>query len=97
MSNNKEIRILFISTDEVQAWKRPIALRFEEREVWVTLYWDEQDGYTALIRTFSDDEWSEEQKTEFGEWLRQQDNLAYLDGETAFEQTNTFLEEDNNE
>lgn len=97
--SNKNIDIAFIGNDEVQAWKRPIRLGFKPAtQVWqtahISLYWDEQDGYSAIVKQFFDN-WSEDEKAEFQEWLREQENLATLDDLTAFEQTNTSLEEDN--
>jgi hypothetical protein len=82
MPEADKIRVLLISQ---QAWKRAIALRFEEREVWVTLHWEDQKEYSALIRTFSD-EWSDDQKAEFQDWLLDSENLALLDSETAQEE-----------
>jgi hypothetical protein len=79
MSEADKIRVLFISQ---QAWQRAIALRFEEREVWVTLHWEDQKGYSAVIRTLSE-EWSDDQKAEFQDWLLDSENLALLDSETA--------------
>ena len=98
MSNNEQehpdIDIAFIMTDEVQAWKRPIRLRFKGNEAQVSLYWDEQGGYSAIVKKFFEG-WSEDEQAEFLQWLRVQENLAILDDLTAWKETNTSLEEDN--
>jgi hypothetical protein len=94
--SNPEIKITYISNDEVGAWKRPIRLRFKGNEAQVSLYWDEQDGYSAIVKKFFDG-WSEDEQAEFLRWTRDQENLAILDDLTAWKETNTSLEEDNNE
>ncbi len=38
--SNPEIKITYISNDEVGAWKCPIRLKFNGKEVHVNLYWD---------------------------------------------------------
>jgi hypothetical protein len=87
LTNNEQehpdIDIAFISTDEVLAWKRPIRLRFKSNETQVSLYWDEQDGYSAIVKKFFEG-WSEDEQVEFEEWLREQDNLETLDDLTAW-------------
>lgn len=97
MSSNENdmpiIDIAFVSTDEVLAWKRPIRLRFKgNNEVQISLYWDEQDGYSAIVIKFFD-EWSDDKQTEFNKWLMEQKNLHALDELTAF----TYSQEDENE
>ena len=98
MSNNQQelpdIDIAFISTDEVQAWKRPIRLRFKGNEAQVTLFWVEQDGYSAIVKKFFEG-WSEDEQAEFLQWLSNQENLAILDDLTAWEAPDA--EEDDNE
>ena len=95
-SNEQEhpdIDIAFISTDEVLAWKRPIRLRFKGNETQVTLYWDEQDGYSAIVKTFFEG-WSEDEQAEFVRWAQDQENLGILDDLTAWKRPNTEEEEE---
>lgn len=105
MSNNEQehpdIDIAYIMADEVLAWKRPINLGFKtSTQMWrtalISLYWDEQDGYTAIVKKFFEG-WSEDEQAEFLRWTRDQENLAILDDLTAWKDTNKSLEEDNNE
>jgi len=105
MSNNEQehpdIDIAYIMADEVLAWKRPINLGFKtSAQMWrtalISLYWDEQDGYSAIVKKFFDG-WSEDEQPEFLRWIRVQENLAILDDLTAWKDTNKSLEEDNNE
>jgi len=96
MSNNEQehpdIDIAFICTDEVLAWKRPIRLRFKSNEAQVSLYWDEQDGYSAIVKTFFEG-WSEDEQAEFLRWTRDQENLGILDDLTAWKRPNTEEED----
>jgi hypothetical protein len=98
MSNNEQehpdIDIAFISTDEVQAWKRPIRLRFKGNEAQVNLYWDEQDGYSAIVKKFFEG-WSADEQAEFLRWTRDQESLGLLEDLTAWKRPNT--EEDDSE
>jgi hypothetical protein len=94
--SNPEIKITYISTDEVQAWKRPIRLRFKGNEAQVNLYWDEQDGYSAIVKTFFEG-WSEDEQAEFLHWTRDQEKLKILDDLTAWERPDTSLVQDNND
>jgi len=100
MSNNEQehpdIDIAYVNADEVQAWKRPIALRYKGKDAFIDLYWDEQDGYTAIVKKFFEG-WSEDEQAEFLRWTRDQENLGILDDLTAWKDTNKSLEEDNNE
>jgi hypothetical protein len=97
MSNHEQehpdIDIAYVTTDEVQAWKRPIGLRFKGNNADVSLYWDEQDGYSAIVKKIYEG-WSEDEKAEFQEWLLDSENLAILDDLTAWKENNTSLEED---
>ena len=93
MSNNEQehpdIDIAFISTDEVLAWKRPIRLRFKgNNETQVSLYWDEQDGYSVIVKQFFEG-WSEDKQAEFLLWVQDQENLGLLDDLTAWKRPNT--------
>jgi hypothetical protein len=87
MSNNEQehpdIDIAFISTDEVQAWKRPIALRFKGNNAKVSLYWNNKDGYSAIIEQFFDG-WTQEEQVEFIRWTGEQENLTLLNEETEW-------------
>jgi hypothetical protein len=84
-----DIDIAFISSDERLAWKRPIRLRFKgNNEAQVSLYWDEQDGYSAIVKTFFEG-WSEDEQAEFLRWTRDQENLGILDDLTAWKRPNT--------
>ena len=103
MSNNEQehpdIDIAYIMADEVLAWKRPINLGFRtSTQMWrtalISLYWDEQDGYSAIVKKFFEG-WSEDEQAEFLRWTGEQPNLAILDDLTAWEPPNT--EEDDNE
>jgi len=98
MSNNEQehpdIDIAHVSADEVQAWKRPIGLRFKGNNANVNLYWDEQDGYSAIVKKFFEG-WSADEQAEFLRWTRDQENLGILDDLTAWKTPNTSLEEDN--
>jgi len=98
MSNNDQehpdIDIAYIMADEVLAWKRPITFRYKGKGVFVSLYWDEQDGYSAIVKKFFEG-WSEDEQAEFLQWLSDQENLAILDDLTAWKRPDT--EEDNNE
>jgi len=105
MSNNEQehpdIDIAYIMADEVLAWKRPINLGFRTstqmwRTAFINLYWDEQDGYTAIVKKFFEG-WSADEQAEFLRWTRDQENLGLLDELTAFIETNKSLEEDDNE
>jgi hypothetical protein len=103
MSNNErehpDIDIAYIMADEVLAWKRPINLGFKtSAQMWrtalISLYWDEQDGYAAIVKKFFEG-WSEDEQAEFLQWLSNQENLAILDDLTAWEPPDA--EEDDNE
>jgi len=103
MSNNEQehpdIDIAYIMADEVLAWKRPINLGFKtSAQMWrtalISLYWDEQDGYSAIVKKFFEG-WSEDEQAEFLRWIGDQENLAILDDLTAWKPPNT--EEDDNE
>ena len=100
MSNSEQehpdIDIAFIMTDEVLAWKRTIALRFKGNNANVSLHWDEQDGYSAIVKTFFEG-WSEDEQAEFLQWTRDQENLKTLDDLTAWERPDTSLVQDNND
>jgi len=96
MSNNEQehpdIDIAFILSDEILAWKRPIRLRFKgNNEAQVSLYWDEQDGYSAIVKQFFEG-WSEDKQSEFLRWVQDQENLGTLDDLTAWK---PVAEEDN--
>jgi len=103
MSNNEQehpdIDIAYIMADEVLAWKRPINLGFRTstqmwRTAFISLFWDEQDGYSAIVKKFFEG-WSEDEQAEFLQWLSNQENLAILDDLTAWEAPDA--EEDDNE
>ena len=103
MSNSErehpDIDIAYIMADEVLAWKRPINLGFKtSAQMWrtalISLYWDEQDGYSAIVKKFFEG-WSEDEQAEFLQWTSDQENLAILDDLTAWKPPNT--EEDDNE
>jgi hypothetical protein len=89
MSNNEQehpdIDIAFISTDEVLAWKRPIRLRFKGNEAQVSLYWNNKDGYSAIIEQFFNG-WTQEEQVEFIRWTGEQENLTLLNKETEWTQ-----------
>jgi hypothetical protein len=97
MSNNEQehpdIDIAYVNADEVQAWKRPIAFRYKGKDVFVNLYWDEQDGYTAIVKKFFEG-WSAEKQAEFVRWAQDQENLGILDDLTAWKRPNTEEEEE---
>jgi hypothetical protein len=85
MSNDQEIPeidIAYIQTEEVLAWKRPIALRFKGNDAKITLYWNLKDGYSAIIERFFDG-WTLEEQTEFILWTQEQENLDLLNEETG--------------
>jgi hypothetical protein len=92
--SNPEIKITYISNDEVGAWKRPIRLKFNGKEVHVNLYWDEHDGYSTGTPMFIGD-WSDAEKEEFSDWSYKYESQEQLDELTAFIETNKSLEEDN--
>jgi hypothetical protein len=78
------IDIAFVSTDVVTAWKRPIRLRFKgNNEVQVTLYWTEENGYSCVIEKYFD-EWSDDAKEDFRQWLQEQTNLQVIHELTYF-------------
>jgi hypothetical protein len=86
MSNEQElpeIDIAYVNTDEVQAWKRPIALRFKGNSAKVSLYWNNKDGYSAIIEQFFDG-WTQEEQVEFIRWTGEQENLTLLNEETEW-------------
>jgi hypothetical protein len=96
--SNENIDIAYILTDEVLAWKRPIRLGFKlSTQVWqsahISLHWNEQDGYSANVEQFFDN-WSEDEKAEFQDWLLDSENLSILDDLTAWKENNTSLEQD---
>ena len=102
MSNNEQehpdIDIAYIMADEVLAWKRPINLGFKtSAQMWrtalISLYWDEQDGYTAIVKKFFEG-WSEDEQAEFLQWTSDQENLAILDDLTTWHETSTSLEDE---
>jgi hypothetical protein len=78
-----EIDIAFISTDEITAWKLQIALRFFGKEAKVNLFRDINTGYTVEVEQYCE-EWSEEDKAEFANWLLDQANLKRLDEEVSY-------------
>lgn len=96
MSNEQEhpdIDIAFIMTDEAQAWKRPIRLRFKGNEAQVSLYWNNKDGYSAIIEQFFDG-WAQEEQVEFIRWTGEQKNLNLLNEETEWAPAPEEEEED---
>jgi hypothetical protein len=78
-----EIDIAFITTGEITAWKQPIALRFFGKNAKINLMRDINTGYTAEVEQHSE-EWSEEDKAEFTNWLLDQANLKKLDEEVSY-------------
>jgi len=97
MNNNEQehpdIDIAYVHADEVQAWKRPIAFRYKGKDVFINLYWDKQNFYSAEVNKFFD-EWSGEEQEKFLLWLQDQENLMLLDDLTTWHETSTSLEDE---
>jgi hypothetical protein len=78
-----EIDIAFITTNEITAWKQPIALRFFGKAARMNLFLDINTGYSAEVEHYYEG-WSIADKENFADWLLNQENLKKLDEQVSY-------------
>jgi hypothetical protein len=74
--------------EEITGWTRRIYFDFEGKRCYVSLYYNEGDGYEAGTPDFGGEndiggEWTDEERTALFVWLRDYENLALLDDLTS--------------